>query len=652
VIHIDFETFSRLDVSAVGAYRYAEDPSTEVLICCYAIDDGPVQTWYPYKHPQLPGDLADRVRRREMMAAHNAQFERAIWQGVLVKRHRAPATRIGQWHCTAVQSAQAGIPRNLDGATIAVDVPHKKNPDGKKLIRIFCSPRKPTKSDPSTRIRPQDRPEDFRRFTEYCRDDVRAERALFHRLPEIDGDLQRLFNTDMLINERGIPFDLPLVAKALPIVEELTQWTRDRAVEVTGGIRPTQVAKLRDWINAELPEELALPNLRKETVEKVMVHPDMPEHVRDLLDIRMEAALVSHMKFYAMQRVCSPVDNRARGTILFYGAHTGRKSGKYIQPHNFKRGTLTPAQQQTVVRALEYGDADIMLRLWPNPITAISMVMRSFIAALPGKLLRVVDYAAIEARVLAWLAGEQWLVDAFNRGADVYKMMACKLWAISMDMVSSEQRRIAKNLVLGCGYQLGGPKFVEYCARAGVYITEEFAIEAVGTYRDQHPMIKKMWYGVENAAIAAVQSGKCVKWRLLEFEVIDDWLTIRLPSGRRLYYLRPKVQVVMAYGKPKLQLTFREEFKGQMLRVSTYGGRLTENIVQGVAFDLMANGEEQAEENGYPVIATVHDEVVTETDEDEGSIDELEHVVCRIPDWAHGCPIGAEGFDTVRYRKG
>jgi DNA polymerase bacteriophage-type len=651
ICHIDVETYSVLDVSDVGAYRYAEDPSTEVLICCYAFDDGPVQTWLPFKMRPLPGALAAHARRGGVFVAHNAQFERAIWQYVLVERHGAPPTKPAQWHCTAVLAAQAGLPRSLDNATTAAQVDHKKNPDGKKLIRVFCMPRRPTKSDPSTRVLPRDRPEDFRRFMAYCADDVRAERALHQRLPPLPDRLQKQFTFDMIVNERGLPFDLPLVSKALPIVEELGAWASERALALTDGIKPTQVAKLKDWINDQLPSTLYLPNLQKTTIERAAIHPDCPDTVREALEIRMEAGLVSHKKFYAMQRVCSPRDHRARGTILFYGAHTGRKSGKLIQPHNFKRGVLKPHQIAHVFTALGHGDADFMLRLWPNPMEAISMVMRGFICALPGRILRVVDYSAIEARVLAWLAGETWLINAFLRGIDIYKLMACKLWHIALEEVSSEQRRIAKNLVLGCGYQLGGKKFVEYCARAGVYIEEPFAIEAVGTYRSENKMIVRAWYDVENAAIAAVQTGQVVRWRMLEFEVQDRWLTIRLPSGRRLYYMDPKVVTAMAFGKPKLQLTFKEDYRGQMLRTSTYGGKLVENIVQGIAFDLMAHGEQQADSEGYESIGTVHDEVITETPEDEGDIHELEQIVCRIPPWAKGCPVGAEGFDTVRYRK-
>jgi DNA polymerase len=654
VAHIDFETFSNLDVTDVGAYRYAEDPSTEVLICCYAIGDGPVRTWLPFKQPRMPAELEQHVRRGAKLGAHNAQFERAIWHGVLVPRHGAPRTKPGQWVCTAVLAAQAGLPRGLDGATTAIGVQHKKNPIGKKLIKLFCARRKPTKKDPRTRIHPHEAPEDFNAFIGYCREDVLAERDLCHRLPPLPEFDARIFELDFIVNERGLPIDIPMVQRALPIAEELGRNMEARTVELTG-VRPTQVQKLREWIVGEGCE---LNNLQRGTLELAVVHPDTPPHVREVLELRMEAGLVSHKKFYSMLRVCSPADGRARGTIMFYGAHTGRWSGKLIQPHNFKRGNYRDKahqelEQRLMFDALWYGSAPLLTALWPDPMLALSMCMRGFIKAPDGKVLRVVDYSAIEARVLAWVAGEQWLIEAFIRGVDVYKLMASFLYSIPVEAVSSEQRRIAKNLVLGCGYQLGAKKFVEYCARAGVYITPEQSEEAVGTYRQRNQRIVACWGSVERAAIAAVQTGKGVRWRMLEFEVQDVWLTVRLPSGRRLYYLHPKVQTVITYNKPKLQLTFREEFKGQMYRNSTYGGKLVENIVQGIARDLMANGMLEAEKDSLPIIGTVHDELINEGDEGDGrTVEEFEHAVCRLPDWGHGIPIGAEGFQTTRYKKG
>lgn len=658
VVHLDFETYSLLDVRDVGAYRYAEDPSTEVLICCYAINAGPVHTWYPFKHREVPSDLAHAVKAGALLGAHNAQFERAVWQLVLVRRHGAPTTQRTQWRCTAVLAAQAGLPRSLDNATTAIDSPHRKNKDGAKLIRIFCAPRKPTKNDPRTRVRPEDRPEEFKLFAAYCRDDVEAERSLYHRLPHLSDAEQRLFTLDMKINERGLPVDIAMVKRALPIVEDLGRWIADRCLEITDGIKPTMVAKIKDWVNSVPGLPYPLPNLQRPTLEDAVIHPDMPEHVRELLYIRMEAGLVSHKKFYSMMRVCSPRDGRARGTIMFYGAHTGRWSGKLIQPHNFKRGNwpnkaAQALDYQCMFDAFEYGDADLVLRVWQDPISAISMCMRGFIKAPPDKLLRVVDYAAIEARVLAWIAGEQWLIQAFNRGVDVYKLMATFLYNVRIEDVTSEQRRISKNLVLGCGYQLGATKFVEYCARAGAYVTDEQSAEAVGTYRAKNRMIVRLWYDIERSMISAVQTGRRVQCGYIGFEVVDDWLTVILPSGRRLYYLHPSVQIVMAYGKPKPQLSFKEEFRGGMYRTTTYGGKMVENIVQGIARDLMANGMEQAEDNGYPIIGTVHDEEINEGEPgDGGSVKDLERLVCVLPDWARGCPIGAEGFETVRYRKG
>lgn len=647
-IHHDCETYSTLDLKVVGAYRYAEDPSTEVLIWCYALGDGTVRTWLPWKHRAMPPELVAAARRGNLFCAHNAMFERAIWEGVLRRNHGAPPTRPEQWVCTAVLAAQAALPRKLEGAGAAIGVKNQKDTENGKLTKVFCQPRKPTKADPSTRVLPTDRPDDFNRFITYCQQDVRSERDLHNRLPPLPDHEQKLYALDLTINERGLPIDIPFVQKARPIVMQLGGWATQRSLEITGGIKPTQVAKLRQWV---FDQGLEVNNLQRATLEPHLVDPKVPAHVRELLDIRLEAGIVSTKKFDAMLRVCSPADHRARGTILFYGAHTGRWSGKLIQPHNFKRGTLKPHEQEHVYIALEHGDAELLLRLWDNPITAVSMCMRGFIKAPDGRTLYVVDYTAIEARVLAWLAGEAWLLAAFAKGLDVYKLMAAKLYATTIEAVTSEQRRIAKNLVLGCGYQLGAKNFVAYCARAGVYVTEEFSSKAVGSYRAENKMIVRSWYDCERAAIAAVQDGKPVRWSCVTFAVQDRWLTIRLPSGRCLYYLDPKVSVVMAFDKPKLQLTFREEYNGQMYRNSTYGGKLIENIVQAIARDLLANGMLQAEEHGYPIVGTVHDEIINEND-GHGSIKEFEHVVCKLPAWAKGVPMGAEGFETVRYRKG
>jgi DNA polymerase len=651
-VHIDFETFSRLDIKTTGAYRYAEDASTEILICCYAIGNGEVRTWLPREQPQIPHDLAEAVRKGARMFAHNAQFERAIWQCIVVRRHGGPRTTVKQWRCTAVLSSQAGLPRALEKACIAVGTDHRKDKEGTRLIRMFCQPRKPTKKDPRTRIYPAHEPGEFRKFINYCRDDVLAERDLHRVLPPLCPQDVSLFALDFTINERGLPFDTDMVVAAIPVVEQLQAMAVQRVEELTGGIAPTQVEKLRAWLS---DHGCDVPNLQKETLNRAVIDPALNEEVREVIRLRLEAGLVSTKKLYAMRRVCSPRDGRARGTIMFYGAHTGRWSGKLIQPHNFTRGRLKPKQQLLVFEALAKMTADMFACIWDQPISVISQCMRGFIKAHKGKRLLVVDYAAIEARVLAWLAQERWLLEAFMRGEDVYKIMASMVFGIPVEQIAKDgpERFIGKQLTLGCGYQLGGDRFVEYCAATGTHIEPEAAHRYVKTYRAKNPRIKQYWYDTERAAIAAVQTGQRTNVRNVGFEVVGRWLTVILPSGRRLYYLDPKVQPVMKFGEPSLQLTYKtENLAGQMVRIATYGGKLVENIVQAVARDFMANGMRQAEARGYPIIGTVHDELISERPEGEGTVEELEHAVCVLPDWGTGCPINAEGFETHRYRKG
>lgn len=650
VLHLDFETFSEANLKKVGAYRYAEDPSTDVLICCWAIDDGPVQTWLPWRGGTAPAALVAHVRARRKIVAHNAQFERAIWQAVLVRRYGMPATLPEQFICTAAIAAQCALPRSLDGATTAMSLPHKKNESGAKLIKMFCMPRKATKADPRTRVMPMDAKDEFKVFMRYCLEDIEAERGLYHELPALPPYEQSLFTLDMVINERGLPVDMELVRRTMPIVAELAGASRERTMQLTDGIAPTQVAQLREWLAYN---ECDLPNLQAKTIEAKLLDDTLPDVTRELLQLRLESGLASVKKLDSMLRVCSPVDGRARGTILFNGAHTGRWSGRLIQPHNFKRGKLTPFQQGLVFDALMYGDADLMVRLWNAPLDAISQCMRGFIAATLGKLLLVVDYSAIEARVLAWLADELALLEAFRNGIDVYKLMAVHVFGIPIEQVTSEQRRICKQIVLGCGYGLGAVTFVGYCLNAGVNITDEFAQDAVRVYRETNKNIVRYWRKVETAAITAVQTGRTTRAGRVLFEVVGVFLTVVLPSGRRLYYPYPKVEATIRWGKPGLQLTFREEYHGNMMRVSTYGGRLVENIVQAVARDFMANGMTHAEDADFPLVGTVHDEIISETDEDRGGdVEEFEHVVCTLPEWGEGCPIGAEGFATQRYRKG
>lgn len=650
IAHLDFETFSEVDIRKVGGYRYARHPSTEVLIACWQLPGmAEPAVWLPRTQP-MPARLRRWVERGGKVGAHNASFERVVWRYTL-PRHcdDLPPVADRQWVCTAAKAAASGLPRSLEKALMAMDLRVRKDTEGSKLIQVFCKPRKPTKADARTRILPE-QDERFQRFIEYGQQDVRGEAALHSVLPDLSPREQEFFEQDMRMNDRGLPIDIPLVKKALAVVQVLEAHVKKRVHALSGGVNATQVQKMLA-VFAEHGVELE--NLRKETITEALKDKNLTPQARDLLQLRVEAGKASTKKLISMMACADPDDWVVQGSFLFHGAHTGRYAGRLVQPQNFIRGMLKDKQREAVFRLLELADPDLMLMLHEWPIDVISQSMRGFIKAPRGHELAVVDYTAIEARVLAWVAGEEHMLQAYREGVDVYKLMAMRLYGLaSIADVTDEQRRISKNLVLGCGYQLGGVRFVDYAANAGVIITEEFAKEAVDVYRKGHPAIVASWKMVESLAVEAVRNpGTVTRGLKCKFYMKKHWLCVQLPSGREIRYPYAKATIIERWGKPAWQISFRTEVKGQFFRESTYGGKLIENIVQGIARDVMMEGIWNAEKNGYPALGTVHDELIALRKLGTTDVKFLEQTVCDIPRWGKGIPLAAKGFVTVRYRK-
>lgn len=649
IAHIDFEVFSPLPIRKTGAYRFLRHPDAEVLICAYELPGmSRPAVWLPRTQP-VPAALLAYARGGGRVGAHNAAFERLAWRYILRRMHPSlPAIADSRWVCTAAMAAASGLPRALEKAAAALELDARKDTEGSKLIKVFCQPRKPTKKDPRTRILPEEDPR-FPAFVEYCRQDVVTEAALHAALPELTAREQKLFLMDFRMNDRGLPIDLPLVEQTYAVVRKLEAHIGEQVAALTGGIKATQVAKM-----LELFQErgIDLENMRAETVRQMLKRDDIDDDMRRLLELRVEAGRASTKKLAAMLACTDPDDHVVQGGFLWHGAHTGRYAGRLVQPHNFIRGNLKEHERAAVFRLLTYGDADLFIRLYANPIDIISQCMRGFIKAPEGYELAVADYTAIEARVLAWVAGEEHMLEAYRKGVDVYKLMAVRLWNLnSIEEVTSEQRRIAKNLVLGCGYQLGGAKFVDYAANAGVIITEEFAVKAVRVYRKGHPAIKASWKTVEQLCVEAIRTRTRVKGLRCEFFMREHWLCIQLPSGREIRYPYARVTLTERYDKPHWQISFRTEIKGRFIRETTYGGKLIENIVQAIARDVMVEGLLNAERNDYPPIGTVHDEALTLREQGTSDIKELEKLICAIGPWAKGIPLASEGFVCERYRK-
>lgn len=649
--HLDFETYSDLDIRKVGGHRYARHPSCEVLICAYLLPGmAEPAVWLP-RQEAPPKRLVDWVRGGGKLGAHNASFERVVWRHALTRMHPGlPQVKDSQWVCTAAKAAASGLPRSLDKALTALGLPVSKDMEGSKLIKVFCSPKRPSKKDPRVRILPEEDPR-FQRFIEYCQQDVRGEVALDDALPDLNARERRMFILDMVMNDRGLPIDLPLVEKALKVVQALEVSISARVSTLTGGLKATQVQKMLDFFTER---GIDLENMRAETVRQAVKREDLSDEAKELLELRVEAGKASTKKLISMMACADPDDHVVQGGFLYHGAHTGRYAGRLVQPHNFIRGTLKDHQRDLVFDLLQHADPDLFLILYDKPIDVISQCMRGFIMAPEGYELAVVDYTAIEARVLAWIAGEDHMLAAYFKGVDVYKLMATKLYKLdSINDVTDEQRRIAKNLVLGCGYQLGGIKFVDYAANAGVIITEEFAKTAVKAYRDGHPAIVKSWGMVERLVAGAIRNpGETYEGLKCEFYMREHWLCIKLPSGRELRYPYARAIPVERWGKPAFEISFRTEIKGQFVREKTYGGKLIENIVQAIARDVMMEGMLAAETNGYPVLGTVHDELLALRALGTSNIKELEELVCvRHIKWTEGMPLASKGFVCVRYKK-
>jgi len=648
-LHCDFESFSELNVTEVGAYRYAEHESTEPLCLAYARDDEEVYAWVPSEDGRkCPARIRKAIEEGYYFCAHNAQFERAMWLYVMVQRWGWPDVPAHRWRCTASMSAAVGFPRSLDGATVRAKLPKHllKSKDGVAMLRLFSMPRKPTKGDTRTRIEPDDMPAEFRRLVNYCKQDVRAERGLFHYLPTMPESEWSIWRADLKINEEGMPLDEGLIRGSLRALARIETDYRKRCNRITG-YNPTQRERIMEWLE---DNGCTLPNLQLETVEKTLAnkHIHITKKVRAVLRMRIETSRASTKKIDKMLE-CIMEDGRARGMLLYAGAHTLRWSSRILQVHNFIRGYDNAERIAVILEAYRTGDAELVSMLFDRPIWELSKCIRGFIAAPKGLELGIVDYSQIEARNLDWSSGNEAGMEVWaDAKIDPYVQLATIIFGVAYEDVTDEQRRIAKNARLGAGYMMSAGAFLIYCHKMGSKIDEDTAELAIGTFREANQAIVDFWADVQNHALAAIaEPQRTVKLRGLSFEMVDHWLTIILPSGRRIWYPYARITTgTTKYGKPTEQIVF----EGANHKEHTYGGKIVENIVQGQCRDLLANGFMCAMHEGYNVVGHVHDEIITLGKKIDPK--HLERTVCALPRWAKGMPLAAKGFTTPFYLKG
>src|SRR5690606_18812749 len=567
--------------------------------------------------------------------AFNANFER-----VTINRHFGIPTPPEQWSCTMVHSLMLDLPGSLEGVGKALRLDVQKDQAGKRLIQYFSVPCKPTKANGGrTRNLPEHDPEKWRAFIEYCRRDVEVEREIRRRLAKypIPEREHRLWCLDQRINDRGFLVDLDLAEKAVEADRQHREQLIQEAVTLTGIENPNSVAQLKEWLEAK--EGVKVDSLNKKSLPKLM--DEVSPTGRRLLAIRQELGKSSVKKYEAIQRaVCK--DHRVRGLFQFYGARTGRWAGRLVQVQNLP-GTKLPDLElaREMLKEGRFEDIDM---LFGSLQEVLSQLIRTAFIPPKGKRLLVCDYSAIEARVIAWLAGEEWRLDVFNGHGKIYEASASKMFGVPIEKITkgSELRQKGKVAELALGYQ-GGPGALISMGALDMGLSEDELPELVKAWRKANPKIVKIWHDVEEAAIRAVKDKRPIKLQYdIAFIPESGILVLLLPSGRRLSYAKPRLELDERFGKESLT------YIGDNSRLKTYGGKLVENIVQAVARDCLAEAMIRLDKAGYDIVAHVHDEIIAEGDQD---IKEMEAIMSEPIPWAPGLPLRADGFETEFYRK-
>lgn len=644
-IHIDFETYSEIDLPSVGAFRYAEDASTEALIVSYSLGDrAPIITvdlTRPNAVAKL-GPLFNAVKKGDKIVAHNSQFERLIWEKVCKRWPVKPKSE--QWDCTSARAGALALPRSLDMASRTLGLPVEKDVMGKTFIKRFCMPQ----ADGS-RILPTTDPVGFGEFMKYCAQDVVVEKALDLTLPSLSTSESKLFALDYHINDYGVPVDVPLIETTIAFVAQISKTLQDRAKKITG-VKTSQRDKLLQWLEGE---GLDMETLQMAEVEKTIANPATPKQVREILEIRIEMSRAGVKKLTTMLACASP-DGRIRGGFWFLAASTGRWSATRVQLHNLAKPDPKYPQDH-VIDCLQRGYLDFF---YSRPLTAISKAIRGFIKAPEGREFLIADYSAIEPKTLAWMSGETFLLDLWRAGKDVYIAIASKIFGVPYTSVTNTQRFFGKQTVLGAGYGMGVKKFMMTCAKYGVKVSEEQATKIIKNFRASVPHIVEFWKQIEYAAVRAVLTGKrcTVGTKGLAFEVEKlhngfTTLAVTLPSRRKLHYPEPRIDNIEKWGKVRPTLIFKTLYRGMWVDEETYGGKMVENITQAVTRDILGDGMTAVDDQGLPVFLHVHDEIGAEVDENSYNIRDFESLVCKEQWWSKDIPITAEGNKVFRYSK-
>lgn len=642
ILEMDVETYSDVDLIKCGVYAYADSPAFEVLLFAYSFDGEETQIIDLAQGETIPAEVESAIFDDSVTkTAFNANFERTC-----LSRFFGTQLSPDSWHCSAVQAAMLALPRSLEDVGAVLGLDKQKMKEGKELIRYFCVPCKPTKANGGrTRNLPHHAPEKWELFKTYCKRDVDVEKAIRQKLrhfpiPESEMEVYRL---DQEINDRGVLVDLALVHQAISCESLHKEIVTKRAYELTGLENPNSVAQIKSWLTGRGME---IDSLSKKAVADMIQETD--GEVEELLRLRLLMAKTSVKKYEAMERsVC--MDGRVHGLLQFYGANrTGRWAGRLVQVQNLPQNHIVDLElARNLVKQGRFEDLELFYDSTPN---VLSELIRTAFIPKPGCRFVVADFSAIEARVMGWLSGEEWVLDVFRGDGKLYEMTASRMFGIPMAEIGKGSPERAKGKVASLACQYGGSSGALVGMGAlDMGLTEEELPPLVAAWRKANPHMVQFWWDVDAAAVKAVTEKRKTKAGRIIFEYKSGILFVILPSGRKLSYVKPRM-AVNKFGRNGLTYEGISENK-KWSRIETYGPKLVENIVQGTARDLLAEAMLRVEKAGYRIVMHCHDEIIAEVPEGFGSVEDMSEVMAVQPEWADGLPLRADGYECAFYQK-
>ena len=659
-LSIDLETYSDVNLKKAGLYRYVQSPAFEILLFAYSFDGAPTQVIDMAQGEEIPMEVIHALTDPQCLKrAYNAAFE---WY--CLSKYMGAQLPPSQWRDTMLHGLYAGYTAGLDATGRALGIPEDKQKltTGKALIRYFCVPCKPTKANGGrTRNYPHHDPEKWALFKTYNGQDVVAEMEIERRLSAfpVPDFVQKQWETDLLINARGVAVDMDFCTGALELGETIRAQLTDEAVQLSGLQNPNSVKQLTHWLSVETGDDIT--TLRKETI-KEMLGRDNADHVQRMLEIRQELGKTSTKKYDAIEAaVCD--DGRVRGLLQFYGANrTGRWAGRLVQVQNLPRTYTEPLE---LARELVKGrKLDALRTVYGSPNDTLSQLIRTAFVAAPGNVLIDADFSAIEARVISWLADEEWRLEVFRTHGKIYEASASQMFGVPLERIKKGNpeyalRQRGKVAELALGYQ-GGVAAMRQMDTGKLLadLPDEEIKDIVDKWRNTNPKIRNLWYSFNDAAIRVIQNGGSLRVRCCTFARECDCIrgttcmTISLPSGRKLYYVEPAVGE-NRWGGPSITYMGVND-KNKWGRIETYGGKLVENVVQAIARDCLAQTIEHLEAAGLPVVFHIHNEVVIDTPAfgtDDEMLDKVVKIMSTPIPWAEGLPLGADGWVGKFFKK-